>query len=65
MECPRCQGRMVYQMFFSRCGSFEAWRCINCGQILDDVIIHNRLLYGRKPAFLYNDQRFVLPKLKG
>jgi Zn ribbon nucleic-acid-binding protein len=35
MECPKCQGLMVFQMFSNKCLSIEGWKCINCGKIIE------------------------------
>ena len=48
MYCPRCQGLMVPDHFFDLLydggyGSFDGWRCLCCGNILDPVILRNRL----------------------
>ncbi|MBI4401828.1 MAG: hypothetical protein HY581_09380 [Nitrospirae bacterium] len=47
MECPRCKGAMVEDVFEDLrddTGSlnFTGWRCIICGEILDPVIVTNR-----------------------
>ena len=47
MTCPRCEGYMVSERFEStRIDSgepeFIAWRCVNCGTIVDQVIAANR-----------------------
>ncbi len=34
MKCPRCQGLMVCQSFFDHFMNFEAWKCLNCGNII-------------------------------
>lgn len=64
MRCPRCHGRMIYDHFFSRCENYQAWRCINCGQILDGMIIQNRFLYGKKSAYLSEYERLFPLKLR-
>jgi hypothetical protein len=33
---------MVYEKFFSNQERFWGWRCIFCGEIIDDVILENR-----------------------
>jgi hypothetical protein len=33
---------MAYEQFFGDQERFWGWRCILCGEILDDVIIENR-----------------------
>jgi len=42
MKCHRCNGRMVYEQFYSEEGDFAGWRCIVCGDIVDEVILKNR-----------------------
>ncbi len=42
MKCPRCRGAMSYEKFYSSHESFFGWRCINCGDIVDQVILENR-----------------------
>lgn len=64
MKCPRCHGSMVYDRFFNHCENYQAWRCINCGQILDGMIVHNRFLHGRKPAYLSEYESLVPSKLR-
>jgi len=34
---------MVYERFYSNQEHFSGWRCISCGEILDQVIMENRL----------------------
>lgn len=44
VPCTRCQGQMraiVIADFFT---TFHALKCIQCGEILDKVILENRLL---------------------
>ncbi len=43
MKCYRCGGFMVYEKFFGISEDFFGWRCIFCGEIVDNVIIENRL----------------------
>jgi hypothetical protein len=33
---------MVYEQFFGEQERFGGWRCIFCGEIVDDVILENR-----------------------
>ncbi len=47
MECPRCQGKMVYEIFEDLQDdtghiNFDGWRCVICGEILDPLILSNR-----------------------
>jgi hypothetical protein len=43
MKCGRCGGMMVCEMFYFREDNFLGWRCIFCGEIVDQVILENRL----------------------
>ncbi len=48
MECPRCAGRMVsttYEDINDDTGQiyFPAYRCMICGEVLDPLIMSNRL----------------------
>ena len=47
MPCPRCRGLMVPDQFGDLqydggYWSFQGWRCLCCGNILDPVIIRNQ-----------------------
>jgi len=42
MNCDRCGRPMAHEQFFGNQESFWGWRCIFCGEIVDDVIIENR-----------------------
>ena len=42
MKCPHCGSVMVYEIFYGPNGNFWGWRCIFCGEILDEVILENR-----------------------
>ena len=42
MECPKCQGLMIPDRLTDYSLVFYAWRCINCGIILDETILKNR-----------------------
>jgi len=42
MKCYRCQSEMVYEKFFGPHEHFWGWRCIFCGEIVDQVILENR-----------------------
>jgi hypothetical protein len=44
MRCLRCQGTMVEEwMFTEKEGGTSIARCLNCGDIVDNVVIFNRL----------------------
>ena len=47
MECPRCHGLMHNQTYIDPQGesgiiSITALRCLNCGEVVDPVILRNR-----------------------
>jgi hypothetical protein len=42
MRCHRCGGIMVYEKFYGPHEQFLGWRCIFCGEIVDEVILENR-----------------------
>jgi hypothetical protein len=33
---------MAYEKFFGQTDDFFGWRCISCGEIVDQVILSNR-----------------------
>lgn len=44
MKCPRCEGTMVGEIiFYSNAYPLDINRCINCGEIIDPVILQNRI----------------------
>lgn len=42
MECPKCQGMMMLERFSDFFIVFYAWKCINCGAMIDRTIATNR-----------------------
>lgn len=42
MECPKCKGLMMLERFSDFFLVFYAWKCINCGSIIDRTISSNR-----------------------
>ena len=47
MRCMRCGGAMFYEKFYGDCEHFFGWRCVVCGEIIDQVILENRLIHIR------------------
>jgi hypothetical protein len=43
MKCRRCNGMMVFEKFYGDSEYFFGWRCVVCGEIVDQVILENRL----------------------
>jgi hypothetical protein len=45
-RCPRCSGLMVDE-WSQDLSDYRAQRCVQCGEMIDPVILHNRgALYG-------------------
>lgn len=44
MVCHHCHGNMVYEKVYAENELLFAWKCILCGEYVDDVIMENRLL---------------------
>jgi hypothetical protein len=44
MKCLRCNSIMIFDKFFGPHEHFWGWKCLICGEILDEVILENRLL---------------------
>jgi hypothetical protein len=42
MKCRRCGSMMVCERFYGPHEHFVGWRCILCGEIIDQVILENR-----------------------
>jgi len=42
MECPKCKGMMMLERFSDFFLAFYAWKCLNCGAIIDRTISNNR-----------------------
>ena len=44
MKRPRCNNGMIYDKFYGHFGSFWGWKCLICGELVDQVILKNREL---------------------
>ncbi|MBI5756109.1 MAG: hypothetical protein HZA12_04210 [Nitrospirae bacterium] len=42
MHCPKCGGFMVTERCTDYSLVFYAWRCINCGTLIDNTILRNK-----------------------
>ena len=42
MKCYRCDGIMIYEKFYGLYEHFWGWKCLLCGEIVDEVIMENR-----------------------
>ena len=55
MRCQRCQGYMISDQFMDLRNvsgeiDFNGWRCLNCGDITDPVIVRHHQLATSVPA---------------
>ena len=48
MKCNRCGSAMVYERFYGPDEHFLGWRCILCGEIVDQLILENRRTGGKQ-----------------
>ena len=44
MKCHRCNSIMIYDKFYGPHENFWGWKCVICGEIVDQVILENREL---------------------
>lgn len=42
LPCPRCEGQMTQLWCCDFFLVFWAWKCVQCGEIIDKVIVKNR-----------------------
>ncbi len=42
MKCPKCEGLMFVERFSDYYLTFYAWKCINCGAVMDQTILSNK-----------------------
>ncbi|MDH5527017.1 MAG: hypothetical protein OEY97_06865 [Nitrospirota bacterium] len=48
-DCPKCRGYMYKERFADFSLTFFAWKCINCGTVMDAGIIENKFgLHGNR-----------------
>ena len=57
MKCYRCGSGMFYEKFFGPHEHFWGWRCIFCGEIIDQVILENQLQVRTGPATIARAKR--------
>lgn len=43
MHCLHCGAIMFYETFYEEDQKLSTWKCILCGEYMDDVILRNRL----------------------
>jgi hypothetical protein len=49
MKCPKCEGLMFVERFSDYFLTFHAWKCINCGAVMDQTILSNKHSQGEWP----------------
>jgi transcription elongation factor Elf1 len=42
MNCPRCNGMMFSERLSDFFLTFYAWKCVNCGAVVDRTILLNK-----------------------
>jgi uncharacterized Zn finger protein len=42
MDCPKCKGLMVKERFSDYTLTCDAWKCLNCGAVVDPTITANQ-----------------------
>jgi hypothetical protein len=59
MSCQRCHGWMVRDSFCDLLDDtgtsvFQGWRCVNCGEVVDAVVLAHRM---RQPETPYRGKK--------
>jgi len=54
LRCHRCGSVMAYEKYYGPGEQFWGWRCICCGEILDQIILENRARWQLEP-YNYKD----------
>ena len=67
MRCPRCGGMMHYEEFVNTMDegmawSFDGWRCVYCGEVVDPLILYNRSLHHQKTETRIEEKTAVWSK---
>jgi len=52
MKCSRCNGFMLHEQYQEGTDRFLAFRCVLCGDVLDEIILHHR--YRRRRDVIRN-----------
>lgn len=47
MKCHRCEGLMVHDTITDTYYTEPTYRCVNCGEILDNTVLNNRIIQYR------------------
>jgi len=51
MNCPRCEGLLMSDQVYNREEALyvlAVWRCLNCGETFDSMILQNRIQQKQK-----------------
>jgi len=51
MNCPRCEGLLMSDQVYNQDEAMyvlSIWRCLNCGETFDSMILQNRTLQKEK-----------------
>jgi len=66
MECPKCKGMMVLDRFSDFFLVFYAWKCMNCGAIIDRTIpiIVGRVWLSENPRRLPRSKKILTWSLR-
>jgi hypothetical protein len=68
MRCRRCQGLMVWDRFIDLAQTdllwAFGWRCVNCGEVLDAVILSHRGPAGTLPEPTHKEAQPIAIKRK-
>jgi hypothetical protein len=59
MNCTKCQGLMVKEPMNDGFVRMHAWRCVNCGAVLDSVIGENKVRYTRRDRVSADAAQYV------
>lgn len=49
MNCPKCHGLMYSERVSDFSLTFYAWKCVNCGALIDQTILANQYKRKRTP----------------
>jgi hypothetical protein len=49
MNCPKCRGLMYSERVSDFSLTFYAWKCVNCGALIDQTILANQYKRKRTP----------------
>jgi len=49
MNCPKCHGLMYSERVSDFSLTFYAWKCVNCGALIDQTILANQYKRKRSP----------------